>query len=297
MGAGDPVIRQALMICRNPSRSLAYQSRMAPADARSFDFPARLIARQRIGGLFFAQHKAYPSTFRQPRHEHEDASIDLVLAGGGAGACGRTRMESSPGVVEFFPANTSHDFAASSCGIRTLHIVIPIEALARAGVHPDTPGQSLPSEQFARPCLGVLHALSEPDDAAALDQESYIAELLDLLADHAGPRAGSVHARRAAAVLHDRADEILTLSDLADAVALNPGHLARVFRSTHGVSIGTYQRGLRLRRAAAMLAGGQEPIARVATTCGFADQAHLTNHFRRAFGVTPARYRTLLGIV
>jgi AraC family transcriptional regulator len=254
---------------------------------------ARLIARRETGGCF-AQHKAYGPGFRQARHEHESASIDFVLAGAGAGDCGRTRIESVPGAVEFFPAQTAHDFAAAHSGIRTLHIVIPPDSLARAGVRPDLPGQTLPAESFAGPCLRALRALIEPDDAGALDLESSIAELLDLLADRTGPRPHSVHARKAAAVLRDRSHEALTLSELADTVGLNPGHLARVFRQTHGVSVGQFQRGLRLRRAAALLAAGRDPIARIATTCGFADQAHLTNHFRRAFGVTPARYRALL---
>jgi AraC-like DNA-binding protein len=38
-----------------------------------------------------------------------------------------------------------------------------------------------------------------------------------------------------------------------------------------------------------MLSGG-ETAARVAAQCGFADQAHLTRTFKRATGVTPARY-------
>lgn len=254
----------------------------------------RLIARQRIGPWFFAQHKAYPPGFRQARHEHPTASIDLVLAGSGAGLCGRTRIDSVPGAVEYFPADTEHDFSAAPGGIRTLHVVIPVEALRRAGVTPTLPGQSLPAELFTRPCLGVLRALAEPGDPAALDLEACVAELLHLLAGQADPRPASTHARRAANLIRERADGPLTLSEVADAAGLSPGHLARVFRRTHGVSVGGYQRALRLRRAAAELAGGREPLARVAAACGFADQAHLTNQFRRAFGVTPARYRALL---
>lgn len=255
----------------------------------------RLIARRSVAGLV-AQHKAYAPTFRQGRHEHAGASFDLVLAGGGVGNCGRARLESVPGAVEYFPPQVSHDFRAAPQGIRTLHVIIPPEVVALAGVPKDTPGQALPAETFARPCLDALRALSEPDDAGALDLESCVGELLATLADHAHPRRASVHARRAAAMLADRACEPVTLGDLGDALRVNPGHLARAFRQTHGVSVGTYQRNLRLRRAARMLASGTEPIARVAGACAFADQAHLTNHFRRAFGVTPGRYRAIIGV-
>ncbi len=251
----------------------------------------------RVAGVFHVHHKAYAAAFRQGRHAHPDASIDFVLAGAGSGNCGRQRMDSVPGSVEFFPPAVDHDFASAHGGIRTLHIVIPADVIAAAGVPGTLPGQRLPADPFLRPCLAVLRDLHDADDAAALDLEAIIHEMLAVLADSARPRGVSVHARRAADILNDRAHEPVSLAELAHAVALDPGHLARVFRHTHGVSIGTYQRALRLRRAAAMLAGGQEPIARIASACGFADQAHLTNHFRRAFGVTPARYRTLLAAV
>lgn len=294
MVARHPLVQRTLIVFRNPERSPAYRSPMTPQPIQPSDAAPRLIARQQIGDSCLAQHKAYPSTFRQARHEHPTASIDVVLAGRGVGDCGTTRMESVPGAIEFFPANTVHDFTAAPGGIRTLHIILTTDKLARAGVRPDLPGQRLPPERFARPCLGVLRALAEPDDAASIDLESCLAELLDLLADRARPRPASVHARRAARLLHDRISEALSLSEVADAVGLDPGHLARLFRRTHGVSIGVYQRGLRLHRAAEMLASGDEPIARIAIACGFADQAHLTNHFRRIYGITPARYRTLV---
>lgn len=257
---------------------------------------AALLGTRATGG-FVVHHKAYASTFRQGRHAHEHASFDFILAGGGSGVCGRERIDSVPGTVEFFPAGVNHDFQSAPVGIRTMHIVVPAQTVAGAGVPHTLSGLQLPADVFLRPCLTVLRDLHDADDAAALDLEAAVHEMLAALAESAHPRGVSVHARRAADILNDRAHEPVSLAELAHAVALNPGHLARVFRSTHGVSIGTYQRGLRLRRAAAMLAGGQEPIARVSAACGFADQAHLTNHFRRAFGVTPARYRTLLGVV
>jgi AraC-like DNA-binding protein len=39
-----------------------------------------------------------------------------------------------------------------------------------------------------------------------------------------------------------------------------------------------------------MLAAGR-PVTHVAYEVGFADQAQLTRHFTKAFGISPARYR------
>ncbi len=46
---------------------------------------------------------------------------------------------------------------------------------------------------------------------------------------------------------------------------------------------------MRIAEARLLLARGVPP-AEAALACGFADQAHLTRTFKRAVGVTPARY-------
>jgi AraC family transcriptional regulator len=58
--------------------------------------------------------------------------------------------------------------------------------------------------------------------------------------------------------------------------------------------VGTYLREVRVRRAAARLATGNESIADIALAVGFADQSHLHRWFVRLIGETPARYRRQL---
>jgi AraC family chemosensory pili system transcriptional regulator ChpD len=52
---------------------------------------------------------------------------------------------------------------------------------------------------------------------------------------------------------------------------------------------------LRTRRALALLRAGVA-VGDAAHALGFADQSHLTRHFRSAYGISPGRYqRTLRG--
>ncbi|MGY1840981.1 MULTISPECIES: helix-turn-helix domain-containing protein [unclassified Modestobacter] len=59
--------------------------------------------------------------------------------------------------------------------------------------------------------------------------------------------------------------------------------------SRHGLPPRRYLTGRRVDRARRLLLAGVPP-AEVATAAGFYDQAHLTRHFRRMLGTTPAAY-------
>jgi AraC-like DNA-binding protein len=48
----------------------------------------------------------------------------------------------------------------------------------------------------------------------------------------------------------------------------------------------------RLNHARRMIEAG-EPLAEAAAEAGFADQSHLNRHFRKAYGITPGRWRQL----
>lgn len=86
-------------------------------------------------------------------------------------------------------------------------------------------------------------------------------------------------------------DADLSLTAIADAVGARPHRLARDFRAGTGTPLHQYVIARRVERAARLLRTSATPIATIAAECGFTDQSHLTNVFRRRFGVTPSVYR------
>jgi AraC-like DNA-binding protein len=69
----------------------------------------------------------------------------------------------------------------------------------------------------------------------------------------------------------------------------HPSHLVRVFGREFGMPPHRYLTGRRVDLARHLLLDGRRP-AEVATAAGFYDQAHLTRHFRRLLGTSPARF-------
>jgi AraC-like DNA-binding protein len=76
------------------------------------------------------------------------------------------------------------------------------------------------------------------------------------------------------------------VSGLARQCGVSRERIHQVMKRWIGMSPSDYLRTVRLHRAKDMLLNGQ-PVASVAAACGFADQAHFTRWFRRAFGYTP----------
>jgi len=85
-------------------------------------------------------------------------------------------------------------------------------------------------------------------------------------------------------------DQDLGLDDLARATGVDRFRLSRAFKAAFGLAPHAYLVQLRLAKARRLLAAGQPP-ALVAMSLGFADQSHMGRWFRRAYGLTPARYR------
>ena len=79
----------------------------------------------------------------------------------------------------------------------------------------------------------------------------------------------------------------LTLGRMAICSGYSPFQFARLFRATTGFPPHAFVLRLRLERARRLLHERKSSGAGVALATGFYDQAHFTNVFRKAFGVTP----------
>jgi AraC-like DNA-binding protein len=82
-------------------------------------------------------------------------------------------------------------------------------------------------------------------------------------------------------------------TELEALTGLSRYDLARQFRACLGTSPYRYLVMRRLDRARALIRRGT-PLADAALACGFADQSHLTRHFKKAYGVAPGRWVKML---
>ncbi len=98
-------------------------------------------------------------------------------------------------------------------------------------------------------------------------------------------------ARKAAALIDDSLEAVVQIEDVAHHVNLSSAHFARTFRVSFGMTFSRFVLQRRLIRARSLMLDTPSKLADISLRCGFADQAHMTRHFSKEVGLSPARWR------
>jgi AraC-like DNA-binding protein len=110
-------------------------------------------------------------------------------------------------------------------------------------------------------------------------------------------RAGGPRARDrvagAKAILAETYRRRLEITGVARELDVSVSYLCRLFRAQTGLSMSDYRRILRLRTALEPLLDREIGLGSLADRLGFASHSHFTLAFRKAFGISPSRWREL----
>ncbi|QYG95431.1 AraC family transcriptional regulator [Iamia sp. SCSIO 61187] len=230
-----------------------------------------------------------------PLHTHDRWAVIVIDDGGIRFDLDRHHLGATGATIAVLPPHVAHDGRSSSpAGFRkrVLYVdetVLPEDRIGRAVDAPTVDDPAL------RTGLDGLHRALATPAADGLELETRLALVGERLRHHLGsvPAAPSPGAAVAAERLRDLIDADptakLALADTARALGTNVTHLVRAFGHRFGLPPHRYRLGRRTDVARRLLLDGLAP-ADVAVASGFCDQAHLTRHFRRHVGTTPAAY-------
>ena len=230
-----------------------------------------------------------------PLHTHDRWAVLIVDDGGIRFDLDRHHLGMTGPTVTVLPPHVAHDGRASTpAGFRKRVLYVDATVLPDDRIGHAVDGPTM-SDAELRTGLDRLHrALA--DDADPLELEARLALGGERLRGHLGsvpaadaPRAAGRAAERLRDLIDADPTAELTLAEAAAALDTNVTHLVRTFTRRFGLPPHRYRLGRRIDRARALLLDGVPP-ATVAAGCGFCDQPHLTRHFRRLLGTTPAAY-------
>ncbi len=91
--------------------------------------------------------------------------------------------------------------------------------------------------------------------------------------------------------------EPLVVHEMAAQIGLSHRRLDTLFRESTGTSPMEYYQNRRAQWAARLLLDPANSVSEVAHRLAYADSAHLSNTFKRCFGMSPREYRRLYDAV
>ncbi|NNM35302.1 MAG: helix-turn-helix transcriptional regulator [Gemmatimonadetes bacterium] len=248
-------------------------------------------------GPFRVSIADFEPDLRIPMHYHDWACVSVLLSGQFEQRFPGRSCECPPGVVLAKPPAERHEDRWYSTWSR--HLIIEIDperheelGPVRSAVERISHVHAVGAESLA---WAAWKELVAPDSVTPVAIESIVLQLLSRLQRRSDGKMSSVPPQWLATALefvHDNYRSPIRLADVAVAAGVSPDHLARVFGTVKGTTIGGYLRTLRVEKAAALLLGSSAGIAEIAYKTGFSDQSHLTRVFKRAKGITPGRFRS-----
>jgi AraC-like DNA-binding protein len=263
---------------------------------------AKYWSSSEIGGISLL--RAAFATLSYAPHMHDELVVAVTEDGAGRFISGGQCDYASPRAVVVFNPGVPHEggvFDARGWHYRAIYI--GAEALERIcenvferpGLTPHFARNTIDDAALAGLILAA-HRTLETSTARLAKESVFLTGLARLLERHAEPRP---HHRdlgyekgpmnRVVDVMNERLAEDLSVVELAAIAGMSAFHFIRAFRKEIGLPPHAYLTQLRLREARRLLREGSE-LADAAVAAGFYDQSHLTKHFKRTYGITPAQY-------
>lgn len=240
-----------------------------------------------------------------PRHWHEEYQFCLIQSGAGElNYRGNSLPTPAASLFIVHPGEVHANRAYDSFGCSYRTVLMDAELVRGVATEFHGKAQGLPffptavvfDQDVIRQYL-VLHRAFE-GHSSSIERETllldFLAGLISRFAENRStpPSVGSERraVSRACEYLTAHYAENISLEQLARIANLSPFHFNRVFAEQFGIPPHAFQTQIRVSRAKSLLRQGWA-ISQAASQTGFADQSHLTRHFRRLIGIPPGQYK------
>ena len=235
-------------------------------------------------------------------HRHDTYAIGLTVSGVQTFRYRGVARYSMPGQIIVLHPDELHDGGAGTdAGLRYRMVYVPPECVVEAS---GLPGKGLPfvsvpvvdDAWFRQSLTDVLQGLDQ--EIGSLKLDGFLADLAAALnrhSDNCKGIGGAIDWQRlnnCRDYLRHNFHRTIRSCELEELAGMSRFALARQFRLAFGTSPHRYQVLRRLDRVRAVIGKGGD-LAQAAAESGFADQSHMSRHFKLAYGMTPGHWRAL----
>ncbi len=237
---------------------------------------------------------------KMPLHSHELPFFALILEGNYAERYGRRQNQFDPFTLSFRPAGIPHQDEVGPYGVKFFEMEIRPEwnrRLRDCRGSLDSPLDDCGGGSLLWLALRFFRETRATVPAGDLCVESLVAELLDAVAHMPSEKIKGAPSwlRRVIDKIEAQHCQKLTLTELSAEAGVHPVHLSRVFRKCKRNGIGDYIRRLRIKAACEKMLTPENTLAEISFDTGFADQSHFTRVFKGFTGMSPQKFRKIMG--
>jgi AraC-like DNA-binding protein len=234
-------------------------------------------------------------------HRHDTYAIGVTLLGVQTFGYRGMQRYCLPGQCHVLHPDEVHDGSAGTAkgfGYKIVYIDPSLIQQALDGKALPFVSDPIVEKRVFRDALPrALWRLDEPiDDVARMEIVTAVADLLDRASRTGTKKQGSLRLPGLLRVRDLIAADPTTrhsVETLEGVSGLDRWALARQFRAAFGTCPSNFRTMRQLDEARRMISGGR-PLAEAALEAGFADQSHMSRLFKRAYGLTPAKWAAAL---
>jgi AraC-like DNA-binding protein len=233
------------------------------------------------------------------RHSHDSYAIGIIEHGIGGNSCRGSTHRHPPGTIVAMNPDEAHTgYAADNKPLSYRMFYVAPETLSdlvACGSMPCFGDVAIKDRECARELLD-FHSRGEASHDKFFLESGFTSVFSKLIYRHAThsqvPRSGKEPGavRLIKEFLEEQYRVGARLAELVNLTHLDRAYLIRAFRSAVGMPPHRYLIQIRVREAKRLIRKGR-PLAEVAAETGFADQSHLTRHFKSLTGMTPGQLR------
>jgi len=236
-------------------------------------------------------------------HRHDTYAVGFTLTGVQSFRYRGSAQQSLPGQVFVLHPDETHDGrAGDEAGFRYRILYVAPRAIEEALGAAPLPFMRRAVSGDRRIAAAIRPALLDLDrPLEALERDQLVLDLAEALAaadpSRSSRRRAAPHWPAIARVrdyLEAHMADAVGSAELEGVAGLSRYAVARHFRACLGTSPYRYLVLRRLDRVRALIGKGT-PLVEAALAAGFADQSHMTRHFKRAYGLPPGRWAALCG--
>ena len=270
---------------------------MTPSSQES-PFLGTVLRVQHVDASLLSENLYEPATLL-PAHTHERAFFSLTLAGGYTERHGSRDVEYKLRSVSFHPPDEQHSVSVGSSHVHCLNVEVADEWMERLEDIATVRPKFIPDGGVELAWLGnrLYEQFRSGAGTSSLAVEGILLQMLAVVGDIENGRdtTETLWVARVEDAIRADLGRRLTVSELADRVALHPVYMSRAWQRFRRCSIGEFVNRVRIEEACRRIAAERVSFADLSLDLGFGDQTHFSRVFRKVTGMTPGTYRTALG--